>query len=104
MTEPAEIVTLLLRRVPKVPFAELGAEGNVLTLSYEGRVLTTLEVTATERPASWAVTRIVNDLAHGALFRSGIQDLPPGESLNAAHQVVEWWDAALCALGRLAPL
>lgn len=103
MAEPAEIIGLLMG-LPPVPFARLEAEGTTLSLTYEGRVMTSLDITPTDRPASWAVTQIVNDLAHGALFRSGIDALPAGEAVNAAHQVVEWWDAALCALARLSPL
>ena len=99
MAAASDIMALVLS-VPAVPFARLTAEGSELRLSYEGRPMASVEITATDRPTAWSATQVINELAYQALFRSGIHALPPGEAVNAAHQLVEWWDAGICAIGR----
>ena len=101
MAQVPDIIALILA-VPSVPFASLTADGSDLCLSYEGRPMANLEITATDRPTAWSATQAVNELAYQALFRSGLHSLPPGEAVNAAHQLVEWWDASICAIGRTA--
>ena len=100
MASADEIVALIMA-LPPVPFAQLSAEGDWLSLACDGRTLARLTVEATDRPTTWSATQAVNALAHQALFTSGLELLPAGESVNSAHQVIEWWDAAVCAISAL---
>lgn len=101
MASAADIVALITT-LPPVAFAQVTPRGeDGLTLVYEGRDLASVTVAATDQPAPWAANQVVNLLAHRAVFASSLAELPPAEAVNAAHQVIEWWDAMVCAIAAL---
>lgn len=101
MASAAETIALITG-LPPVAFARVmptGADG--LTLIYEGRALADITVAATDQPAPWSANQVINLLAHRAVFASSLAELPAAEAVNAAHQVIEWWDAMVCAIAAL---
>ncbi|OAN47982.1 hypothetical protein A6A04_04265 [Paramagnetospirillum marisnigri] len=99
MASAAEIIAVI-RSLPSVPFARLEVDDTEVSLVYEGRALARVGVASTDRPTLWSANQMLNDLAHQALFQSDIKTLAPAEAVNAAHQVLEWWDAVVCAIAR----
>jgi hypothetical protein len=99
MADATEVMAAVLA-LPPFPFARVAFEDGALALVYEGRALARVEVEDTDRPVPWSANQVVNLLAHRAIFASNVAALPPAEAVNAAHQLVEWWDSAVFAIAR----
>lgn len=98
----ARDIVATITALPSVGFAQLISEGPATLMLYDdGRLLARMDIADTDQPALWSATQVVNALAHRALFSSPLADLPAGEAVNGAHQVVEWWDAMICAIAAI---
>lgn len=94
-----EIIAFLLG-LPQFRFAALRAEGDRLILVYENRDLAEITVAPSPREREAAAAEALNALIHRGLYHSPLASRPPGEAVNAAHQLVELWDALSFAIAR----